>query len=174
MTNKLKKLANFLQEVSSEGKEAGEKLAQFKESLKEDRIQSFQPQSQQKLTLRDIDNLKLIYSRKPSERYSDFKEIRFGERIVKFIPFFMNFDSDVKFKILRNCELCIYKRGQEIFQEDAEGDYMYVVLVGAVNVKKKMKDPISKEIRNLVRNQGKSSKKRPIQNFTQQEKIFSL
>lgn len=93
-----------------------------------------------KLALYEIHRIRRQYDNKSQDKPFDIAVV---EEIVKPLPFFMKFDSDVRKQILSKAELVEYPAGHTVFKQGDFGDKMYIILQGSVNVMIHYSDPIT-------------------------------
>lgn len=74
--------------------------------------------------------------KKPTEQ----KDLDLLDSITKRLKFFMKFNKLTRIKLLKTAFLKCYPSGLSLFNEGDEGENMYIIIKGAVNVFKKVKD----------------------------------
>ena len=70
----------------------------------------------------------------------DVRNLELLDSIMKRLKFFMRFNKLTRVKLLKNAHFKCYPYGLNLFNEGDEGENMYIIIKGAVNVFKKVKD----------------------------------
>ena len=68
------------------------------------------------------------------------KDIELLDSITKRLKFFTKFNKNTRIRLLKTAHLKCYSYGLNLFNEGDEGENMYIIIKGAVNVFKKIKD----------------------------------
>ena len=146
----VKSLISEIGDISMKHRRAMTEIDKFKDSMKDQYIEMGRL-NEHKMTLTEVDKLMAIYSMPHSQRFKNVEDQKLGNYIVKDIPFFIKFIQKVRIDIMRNSELCLYKRGYTIFHEGDVGDCMYIILLGSVNVRKVVENMTKTEKKEIVR-----------------------
>ena len=91
----------------------------------------------------EVEEIKEFY-RKKGEGEIDLKVLDKILTSTEWMPFFLKFEKSTRVKLMKNCDLVLFERGEFVVRQGEVGDCMYVILRGSCNVLIKIPDPKKK------------------------------